>query len=95
MKGLKDTEISQTLSQHYGIRNSQLTEAEPGWSALAYHIEAGGECYFLKVYDKMRYTSQIWIKGIDQYMPTVVWLGEHTPLREHMMYIKRRIRILN
>ena len=88
MKGrLEDMEINQILSQHYGIRNSRLTEVEPGWSALAYRIEAGGECYFLKVYDKARYTAQFWIRGIDQYMPTVVWLGEHTPLRNRIPHV--------
>ena len=79
--------ITEILSLHYGIRNSRLTEVEPGWSALAYRVEAGGKRYFLKVYDKTRYTSQIWIQGIDQYMPTVVWLGEHTPLRERIPHV--------
>jgi Ser/Thr protein kinase RdoA (MazF antagonist) len=60
---------------------------EPGWSALAYRVETGGERYFLKVYDKTRYTSQIWIQGIDRYMPTVVWLGEHTPLRNRIPHV--------
>ena len=79
--------IPAILSQHYNLHNAKLTEVEPGWSALAYRIEAGSDLYFLKVYDKTRYSSQVWIQGIDRYMPTVVWLGEHTPLRERIPHV--------
>jgi len=79
--------ITEILSQHYGIRNAKLTSVEPGWSALAYRVEASDKRYFLKVYDKTRYTSQIWIRGIDQYMPTVVWLGDNTSLRERIPHV--------
>ena len=80
-------EINQVLSQQYGADNAQLTEVQPGWSALAFRVETGGKDYFLKVYDKTRYTSQIWIQGIDGYMPTVMWLGECTSLRGKIPHV--------
>ena len=80
-------EITEILSEHYGIHNALLTVVEPGWSALAYRVDTDSERYFLKVYDKTRYSSQVWIQGIDSYMPTVVWLGEHTPLRERIPHV--------
>ena len=73
--------IEQILSQHYRIQNINLTEIQPGWSALAYRIDAAGKRYFLKVFDMSRHTSQIWIQAIDRYMPTLIWLNEYTPLQ--------------
>jgi Ser/Thr protein kinase RdoA (MazF antagonist) len=73
--------LKTTLSKHYNIRNAQLTEMIPGWSALAYCVEASDRRFFLKVYGKMRYTVQFWIEGIDRYIPALIWLGEHTALR--------------
>jgi len=54
---------------------------------MAYRIETVNKYYFLKVYDKARYSSQIWIQGIDHYMPTVVWLGEKTHLRGRIPHV--------
>ena len=73
--------LQETLSQHYHIHNALLTEVTPGWSALAYRVEAKGQQYFLKAYDKARFSSQMWIQGIDRYIPALIWLGEHTALR--------------
>ena len=80
-------EIKSILSQHYNIHNACLTEVQPGWSALAYRVETVNKNYFLKIYDKTRYTSQSWIQGIDRYMPTVVWLGEYTSLRGRIPHV--------
>jgi len=77
----------QVLSRHYRINNTHLTEVTPGWSALAYRVETGEERYFLKIFDKTRYTAQVWIEGIDNYVPTVVWLGEHTSLRGRIPHV--------
>jgi Ser/Thr protein kinase RdoA (MazF antagonist) len=79
--------INQVLSKHYNISNATLTVVPPGWSALAYRVEDGNRRYFLKVYDKTRYSSQVWIQGIDRYMPTVVWLGEQTSLRGRIPHV--------
>jgi len=79
--------INQILHTHYNIENARLTEVQPGWSALAYRIDAGDKQYFLKEYDKARFTAQPWIQLIDRYMPTVVWLGDHTALRERIPHV--------
>lgn len=84
--------IPEVLLQYYNIHNPQLNPVQPGWSALAYRVEEGDKLYFLKEYDKTRYSSQVWIEGIDQYMPTLLWLGEHSPLRGR---IPRVIRTAN
>jgi len=73
--------LQETLLQHYHIDNALLTEVTPGWSALAYRVEASDRRYFLKVYDKTRYSAQMWIQGIDRYIPALIWLGKHTALR--------------
>ena len=67
--------IEQILVRYYRLKNVRLTEVKPGWSALAYRVDTGGERYFLKVFDMSRHTSQIWIQAIDRYMPTLIWLN--------------------
>jgi len=74
--------IKQVLSNRYGVSNVKLSKVEPGWSALAYCVKAGNDLYFLKIYDKTRHSSQVWIQGIDRYIPAVVWLNKHTPLHK-------------
>ena len=73
--------LQETLSQHYHIHNALLSEVTPGWSAMAYRVEVNDQRYFLKVYDKTRFSSQMWIQGIDRYIPALLWLGKHTALR--------------
>jgi len=80
-------EVNRILSQNYGIHNACLTKVQPGWSALAYSVKTVGKHYFLKVYDKTRYSSQVWIQGIDWYMPTLAWLGEQTHLRGRIPHV--------
>ena len=79
--------IPEVLLQHYNLYNAQLTQVQPGWSALAYRVEADHRFYFLKVYDKTRYSSQVWIEGIDQYMPTLLWLSEYTSLQGRVPHV--------
>jgi len=81
--------LDRILSAQYHLQNAKLTGVPPGWSALAYRVDADSGRYFLKVYDKTRYTSQAWIQGIDRYMPTVLWLGEHTSLRDRIPRVVR------
>ena len=80
-------EIDQVLSTQYHIHNSKLVPVPPGWSALAYRVESGGNFYFLKVYDKIRFTAQAWIQEIDHYLPTLVWLGEQSPLHNRVPHV--------
>jgi thiamine kinase-like enzyme len=72
--------ISEMLNRRYNIPDASLSETRAGWSALAYKVTSGDKNYFLKVYDKHRYTSQSWIKGIDDYMPVLLWLEKNTGL---------------
>ena len=74
--------IKQVLLKHYNIDSVILSKVEPGWSALAYCVKACNTRYFLKIYDKMRHSSQAWIQRIDQYIPVVMWLNKHTPLHK-------------
>jgi len=79
--------INQILSRQFNLHHVRATRVQPGWSALAYRIQSGDAFYFLKVYDKTRVTSQVWIQGINRYMPTVVWLGKHTSLRDRIPHV--------
>ena len=79
--------IPKILLQNYNLHNSHLTPVQPGWSALAYRVEVDDKHYFLKVYDKTRYTSQVWIEGIDQYMPTLLWLGKYSVLQGRVPHV--------
>jgi aminoglycoside phosphotransferase (APT) family kinase protein len=58
-----------------------ITEAQAGWSALAYKATSGEKNYFLKVYDKHKHTAQSWIRRIDDYIPILLWLEQNTKLR--------------
>jgi len=84
---LNDIEIKQILSQQFSLRHVRVTRVQPGWSALAFRVQSGNALYFLKAYDKTRFTSHVWIKGISRYMPTVVWLGQHTSLRDRIPHV--------
>lgn len=79
--------IPKILLQHYNLHINHLTPVQPGWSALAYRVEVGDKLYFLKVFDKTRYSSQVWIEGIDQYMPTLLWLGKYSALQGRVPHV--------
>jgi len=79
--------IPKILLQHYNLHNPHLTPVQSGQSALAYRVEAGDKLYFLKIYDKARYSSQVWIERIDQYMPTVLWLGKYSSLQGRTSHV--------
>lgn len=77
--------ISAVLKDQYGILAKQITQVQGGWSALAYQIKTQEQLYFLKIYQKKKATTHQWIRRIDDYMPIVVWLNEHTPLKDRMV----------
>jgi len=81
--------IEAALVRYYGIHPDSLAEAPPGWSALAYRVQAGQALYFLKVFDKTRPSIQVWIQAIDRYMPVLLWLGESTALRGRVPSVVR------
>lgn len=70
------------LDKQYHIVCDRISEAEAGWSALAYKIRSGEKYYFLKVYDRHQYSAQSWIDRIDDYMPVLLWLEAKSGLRD-------------
>ena len=75
------TRIFSLLGRQYNVLCDTLTEAQAGWSALAYKATAKENSYFIKVYDKHKHTAQSWISRIDDYMPVLLWLEQNTGLR--------------
>lgn len=76
------TRIFSLLNTQYKVICDSLTEAQAGWSALAYKVVNKEKSYFLKVYDKHKFTAQAWIKKIDDTIPVLLWLGQNTGLRD-------------
>jgi thiamine kinase-like enzyme len=80
--------IPRILEKNYMIKVSSLNKEIGGWSAYAYKVRAvDKEDYFLKVYDKHLYTSQNWIKRIENYMPVVLWLRNNSQQLQEKMPI--------
>ena len=77
--------ILTVINLNYAITALQVSKVQGGWSAQAYKLSSVHGDYFLKVYDKSKYTVQEWIKAIDNYMPVVLWLYENTKLRKAMV----------
>ena len=77
--------ISNILKNIYEIETAEVKNVPGGWSASAYYIRAKRGEFFLKIFDKNRYTAQSWIKRIDFYIPVVMWLSENTPLRDELV----------
>jgi Ser/Thr protein kinase RdoA (MazF antagonist) len=74
----------QILGSVYDIKALFLQPIPAGWSSAAFKVHAPSGDYFLKVYDKNKPTAQSWIARTDAYMPVVLWLNDHTPLRQKM-----------
>ena len=74
--------ILKIIADHYGIAALEVERVVGGWSADVYKVTADGGDYFLKVYDKRKYTSTGWIKRMGEYMPVFVWLCQNTRLCE-------------
>jgi Putative homoserine kinase type II (protein kinase fold) len=77
-----DTEIIKILADKYNITALAVERVTGGWSADAYKITADKCDYFLKVYDKRKYTTVEWINRVDDYMPVFFWLCKNKLLRE-------------
>ena len=77
--------ISNTLRVFYNISSKQVEKAQGGWSAEAYAVTAENGKYFLKVFDKRKFTSKVWIKRIDYYMPIVLELYNNTPFKDELV----------
>ncbi|CAI8922342.1 MULTISPECIES: phosphotransferase family protein [Bacillus] len=72
--------IKKMLQNHYGIDSVNISPEQGGWTALAYQVTDGEAAFFLKVYDKNRASTAKWAALIDDYIPVLGWLGDHTAL---------------
>ncbi|RAV15594.1 phosphotransferase family protein [Paenibacillus contaminans] len=73
--------IEETIYEHYGLKVSQLTPQQGGWSSLAYKMIAGDRSYFLKMYEKSRASTPKWTALINEYVPVLSWLHNHSSLK--------------
>jgi spectinomycin phosphotransferase len=73
--------LQNILSQEYNISAKYITPIQSGWSAQAFKVIADDQKYFLKVYDKNKHTSQIWINRINTYLPLLLILNNNKVLK--------------
>lgn len=69
------------LKDHYGIDRVNILPQRGGWSALAYKVFDGRHTYFLKAYEKSRASTPKWTALIDEYVPILLWLLDHSALK--------------
>ncbi|MFG1733049.1 aminoglycoside phosphotransferase family protein [Paenibacillus sp. 843] len=69
------------LKEYYGLDHTVVVPQKGGWAALAYKVQMDGQAYFLKVYEKSRASTPKWTALIDDYVPVLLWLEEHSRLK--------------
>lgn len=69
------------LKEYYGLDHPVIVPQQGGWAALAYKVSNGAQDYFLKVYEKSRASTSKWTALIDDYVPILLWLEEHSRLK--------------
>lgn len=69
------------LKEYYGLDRTHVVPQKGGWAALAYKVQSEGHAYFLKVYEKSRASTPKWTALIDDYVPVLLWLEEHSRLK--------------
>lgn len=69
------------LKNHYGMVNSDIIPQQGGWAAFAYRVRSDSHTYFLKEYEKSRASTPKWTALIDDYVPILLWLEEHSRLK--------------
>lgn len=69
------------LKEYYGLDRTHVVPQKGGWAALAYKVQSEGYAYFLKVYEKSRASTPKWTALIDDYVPVLLWLEEHSRLK--------------
>jgi Ser/Thr protein kinase RdoA (MazF antagonist) len=74
----------QMLNSAYGLEALSFSGLSPGWSAAAWKVQTRCGDFFLKVYDKQKPSTRVWVERLDAYMPVVLWLHQHTGLRDKM-----------
>ncbi len=76
--------ITKLLEARYGLCVRTLEEVPAGWSAMALRAQTDRGDLFVKVYDRNRPSTRVWIERLDAWLPVAQWLGENTPLAAHM-----------
>ncbi|MCT1400829.1 aminoglycoside phosphotransferase family protein [Paenibacillus sp. p3-SID867] len=69
------------LKEYYGLDRTHVVPQKGGWAALAYKVQSERHAYFLKVYEKSRASTPKWTALIDDYVPVLLWLEEHSRLK--------------
>ncbi|WP_339296252.1 aminoglycoside phosphotransferase family protein [Paenibacillus sp. FSL W7-1279] len=69
------------LKEYYGLDRTHVVPQKGGWATLAYKVQSDGHAYFLKVYEKSRASTPKWTALIDDYVPVLLWLEEHSRLK--------------
>lgn len=73
--------LQKMLKDYYGLEHTVDVPQKGGWAALAYKVQSDGHTYFLKVYEKSRASTPKWTALIDDYVPVLLWLEEHSRLK--------------
>ncbi|RAR41027.1 aminoglycoside phosphotransferase family protein [Paenibacillus sp. MDMC362] len=73
--------LQKMLKDYYGLEHTVVVPQKGGWAALAYKVQSDGHTYFLKVYEKSRVSTPKWTALIDDYVPVLLWLEEHSRLK--------------
>lgn len=73
--------LQNMLKDYYGLEHTEITPQQGGWAALAFRVRDVKHTYFLKVYEKSRASTPKWTALIDDYVPVLLWLEEHSRLK--------------
>lgn len=73
--------LQKMLKDYYSLEHTVVVPQKGGWAALAYKVQSDGHTYFLKVYEKSRASTPKWTALIDDYVPVLLWLEEHSRLK--------------
>lgn len=74
-------QLPRVLKDFYGLEHAEVLPQQGGWAALAYKVRIDKQTYFLKVYEKSRVSTPKWTALIDDYVPVLLWLEDHSSLR--------------
>ncbi|ULL16011.1 aminoglycoside phosphotransferase family protein [Paenibacillus sp. H1-7] len=69
------------LKTHYDLDITGLKPMQGGWAALAFRVYDNSHAYFLKMYEQSRASTSKWTQHIDDYVPIMVWLHQHSRLK--------------
>lgn len=73
--------LQNMLKDYYGLEHTEITPQQGGWAALAFRVRDVKHTYFLKEYEKSRASTLKWTALIDDYVPVLLWLEEHSRLK--------------